>query len=75
MQTLALDRGGLPWDEFALRFSACASGVGSAIVGTRSLEHLRHNVGLLRHGGLPQQALEQIERRYAETGASWMGEI
>ena len=75
MQTLALDREGLPWDEFALRFSAWGSGVGSAIAGTRTLEHLLHNVGVLREGALPAQALAQIERRYAEFGASWMGEI
>ena len=75
MQALALQPDGLPWDEFALRFSACASGVGSAIVGTRSLEHLRRNVGLLRDGALPARALAQIEQRYAQFGAEWMGEI
>ncbi|MBL8511930.1 MAG: aldo/keto reductase [Betaproteobacteria bacterium] len=75
MQTLAYDRAGLPWDAMALRFSAFAPGVSSAIVGTASLTNLRHNVALVNAGPLPGDAMAIYRARFAEVGADWRGEI
>lgn len=75
MQALALESGGLPWDALALRFSAFAPGVGSAIAGTASVAHLRHNADLVNEGALPAPLLEQIDRRYRAVGNDWPGEI
>ncbi len=59
LKALAFDTLGLPWDEFALRFSAFAPNVGSAIVGTASLDHLRHNVRIAERGPCPPTRLAQ----------------
>jgi aryl-alcohol dehydrogenase-like predicted oxidoreductase len=75
MQTLNLDTLGLPWDAFALRFSTCAPGVGSGIVGTASLAHLQHNVAIVDAGALGADALAKIDRRYREIGGQWIGQI
>lgn len=75
MQALSLDTCGLAWDEFALRFSACAPGVCSAIVGTASIAHLRHNVAIVESGALTPDATAQIARRYREVGDLWLGQI
>ena len=75
MQTLALDTHGMPWDEFALRFSANAPGVCSAIVGTVSVAHLRHNIALVESGSLTPDAMERISQRYRQVGGQWSGQI
>ena len=75
MQALAYDVLGMPWDEFALRFSAFAPNVGSAIVGTTSTRHLRHNVGLAERGPLSIDAVAAIMARFRELGTDWHGEV
>ena len=75
MHALSLDTLGLPWDEFALRFAAHAPGVSSAIAGTTSIAHLKHNVEIVGRGVLPVEAIAAITRRYREVGAAWLGEI
>ena len=75
MHALSLDTLGLPWDEFALRFAAYAPGVSSAIAGTASIAHLKHNVEIVGCGALPAEAIAEITRRYREVGATWQGEI
>ncbi|MEO8102716.1 MAG: aldo/keto reductase [Betaproteobacteria bacterium] len=75
MQALALDTRGLPWDAFALRFSAYAPGIGSAIAGTGSVSHLRHNIALVEAGALAAEAMQEISRRYLDVGGQWSGEI
>ena len=75
MHALSLDTQGLPWDEFALRFAAYAPGVSSAIAGTTSIAHLKHNVEIVARGALSAEAIAEITRRYREVGATWQGEI
>jgi aryl-alcohol dehydrogenase-like predicted oxidoreductase len=75
MQQLALDRGGLPWDEFALRFTAHQPTVSSAIVGTASIEHLRRNVALAEKGPLPAELERAARERFDAVGANWRGEV
>ena len=75
MQQLAYDTAGLPWDELALRFSAFQPGVSSAIVGTASVERLRHNVGLAQKGPLPGPMVNALRARFAAMGGAWLGEV
>ena len=75
MQALGYDLAGLPWDELALRFATHAPTVGSAIVGTASVAHLRHNVALADKGPLPADVFGAITARYRELGTHWPGEI
>ncbi|WP_235610374.1 aldo/keto reductase [Deinococcus aerius] len=75
LQTLRLDPGDLDWNEFALRFSAFAPGVSSAIVGTARVENLERNVAVVEKGPLPAELLRQIEAAWAEHGQGWGGEV
>jgi len=75
LQQLAYDSAGLPWDEFALRFSAHQPAVSCAIVGTASAAHLRHNVALAAKGPLPADLVTAVRQRFAAVGAGWRGEV
>ena len=75
MQQLAYDSAGLPWDEFALRFSAWQPTVSCAIVGTASIEHLKHNIALAMKGPLPEHVVTAVRERYAAVGTGWSGEV
>ena len=71
LHELDLDPSGLDWAEFALRFTAHAPGVHSAITGTAKLAHLRRNVGAASQGPLPTAAREGIDRAWLRRGVSW----
>lgn len=75
MQRLAYDTAGMPWDEFALRFSAYRTEVSCAIVGTASIEHFRHNVVIVEKGPLPADTVAAVRERFTALGAGWRGEI
>ena len=68
LRALALDPAGLAWDELALRFTAYAPGVHSAITGTASLEHLQRNIQILDAGPLPREVLDQIDAAWHRVG-------
>jgi aryl-alcohol dehydrogenase-like predicted oxidoreductase len=71
LRELALDPAPLGWTELALRFSAYAPGVHTAIVGTASPEHLRGNVALAEQGPLPAEVLVDIEAAWERVGSGW----
>ncbi|MPY65441.1 aldo/keto reductase [Deinococcus sp. SDU3-2] len=75
LRALRLDPGGLEWDEFALRFSAFAPGVSSAIVGTARVENLERNAAIVERGPLPADLLAQIGAAWTEHGGEWGGEV
>jgi len=75
LRALALDPGGLDWDEFALRWSAFAPGVSSVIAGTRRTRSLARNVELLSRGPLPPEALARVEAAWQREGRGWQGEL
>ena len=71
LRELDHDPGDLDWAELALRFTAYAPGVDSAIVGTAHVEHLRSNLALAERGPLPADVLERLDQRWREIGDRW----
>jgi aryl-alcohol dehydrogenase-like predicted oxidoreductase len=74
-QEMALDIGGLDWDEFSMRFSAFAPNVSCAIVGTSSIANLRRNIRSIEAGPLPEALFDAARGRFMQLGAHWQGEI
>jgi aryl-alcohol dehydrogenase-like predicted oxidoreductase len=66
---------GLPWDELAVRFAAWAPGVGCALVGTSSLDHLRRNLELAARGPLPAGQVEALRVRFKAHDQGWVGPV
>lgn len=62
-------------NDVALRFAAFTSGVASAIVGSRSLEHLRANVASIERGPLPADAYALIRVWWERNGSEWRGVV
>ena len=75
MQAMRLDRGGLDWQEYALRFATFQPGVGSVIVGTRSIGHLRRNAELVERGPLPDDVVASIRAAFAAADDGWTGQV
>jgi aryl-alcohol dehydrogenase-like predicted oxidoreductase len=75
MHTLQLDTNGLPWQDFALRFSAFAPSVSSAIVGTGSIENLLYNIERVEQGALSEAQFEHIYEAFRKHGSTWTGQI
>ncbi len=75
MHAMQLDTSGLPWQDFALRFSAFAPAVSSAIVGTGSIENLLYNIERAEQGPLTDAQFEHIYVAFKKYGASWTGQI
>jgi aryl-alcohol dehydrogenase-like predicted oxidoreductase len=71
---MALDTGGLDFQEMAIRFAGHAEGVSAIITGTRSLDHLRQNVQALAKGPLSAERDAAIRAAFAERGP-WPGKI
>ena len=71
LRELQLEPRDLDWAEFALRFSAYAPGVHSAIVGTAKLENLRRNVEAANRGPLPAAMLAHIDHAWQRVGSDW----
>jgi aryl-alcohol dehydrogenase-like predicted oxidoreductase len=75
LRAMNLSPGELPWDEFALRFSAFSPGVSACIVGTSRIEHLRRAVDAVARGPLPEVLLDEVRSAFARHGSHWGGEV
>ncbi len=79
LHTLNMDairqQAGLDWLDLALRFTAYAPGVHSAIVGTASIQNLERNIDLVQQGPLPLDVLTHIEAAWTQHGLEWGGEV
>ena len=71
LRALALEPGELDWTELALRFTAYAPGVHTAIVGTASPTHLRRDVAAAAHGPLPPAVLDAVDEAWSRVGSDW----
>lgn len=65
------DLAGLGWAELALRFSAYAPGVGTAIVGTADPTNLAANVAAAARGPLPADVLTTLDAAWRRVGRDW----
>jgi aryl-alcohol dehydrogenase-like predicted oxidoreductase len=75
LQSLRAELGKVEWPNLALRFSAYAPGVGSVIVGTKSLENLRANVAIAREGPLDESLVARLREWFARSDRDWRGQI
>ena len=66
---------GTDWLGYALRFTAFQPGLSSMIIGTKSLDHFRHNIALLEHGPLPQDVLDHTHNLFRRHDNNWVGEV
>jgi aryl-alcohol dehydrogenase-like predicted oxidoreductase len=71
LRALEYDFGGLEPAELALRFTAYAPGVHSAIVGTAKLANLQRNLEAVEHGPLPAELQEHLDATWRRVGADW----
>jgi aryl-alcohol dehydrogenase-like predicted oxidoreductase len=58
--------------DLAIRFAAFAPGVSCALVGTRSLDHLRDNAESIGRGPLPESAVAAIRSGFRP---EWSGQV
>jgi aryl-alcohol dehydrogenase-like predicted oxidoreductase len=75
MQKMQLDPQDLPWQDFALRFTAFAPNVSSAIVGTSSIENLVYNIDCIGDGSLPEAQVRIIRETFLKHGDQWDGQV
>ena len=70
---------GLPedtdWLGLALRFTAHAPGVASAIVGTSKLAHFKQNLAAVAQGPLPAEQQALLRERFSQHQQGWAGLI
>lgn len=74
-KAMGIDPAGLPWDELALRFSAYAPGVSCCIVGTKRIDHLKHNADMAARGPLPAELVEAIRAAFRAHDQGWAGQV
>ncbi|HEY0140483.1 MAG TPA: aldo/keto reductase [Thermoanaerobaculia bacterium] len=67
-----IDRGGMSWDELALRFTLGVPGVHSAIVGSRNLDNMRANIAIASKGPLPEEIHRSVRQSFR---TEWPGKI
>lgn len=74
-QSLGLWSDDLPMTDLAIRFSAFAAGVSSAVVGSRHLGHLEQLAQAVAQGPLDAEAQALLFKAHSEKGQNWQGEI
>ena len=66
---------GIPWDEYALRFSAFLPGVHTCIAGTSKLSNLERNLAIIEKGPLPQDVVDATRRLFKQHDDNWTGQV
>jgi aryl-alcohol dehydrogenase-like predicted oxidoreductase len=75
MRELGLEPSDGDWAGTAIRFSAYAPGVSTAIVGTASPEHLQSAAAAVERGPLPPDDLARWQGAWASRTPAWPGEL
>jgi aryl-alcohol dehydrogenase-like predicted oxidoreductase len=75
MQAMQLDPGDVDWHELALRFSAFAPGVASALVGTTRVDHLLEDIAAIEKGPLPEWQRLRIFASFQSKDRGWGGHV
>ncbi len=75
LQAMQLDLNPDQLLAFALRFTAYTPGVHSCIVGSRSLDHMQHNLELVQQGPLQPQLYQYLTSQFQAHDQGWVGQI
>jgi aryl-alcohol dehydrogenase-like predicted oxidoreductase len=75
MQAMQLVPPSGEWLDMAMRWSAFAPGVSSAIVGTSDLGHLHEAIGAVERGDLEADVRSRIETAFAAKDRDWAGKV
>ncbi len=75
LQAMAIAPADGDWTATAIRFSAFADGVATAILGTSSPEHLRGALDGLALGPLPEAEVQRWADAFAEHGEQWPPQV
>jgi aryl-alcohol dehydrogenase-like predicted oxidoreductase len=75
LKAMGIEANDMNWQELAIRFAAHAPAVGSAIVGTSSIEHLLQNKNHLELGPLQTERVETLRRLFRQHDDNWVGQI
>jgi aryl-alcohol dehydrogenase-like predicted oxidoreductase len=75
MHAMQLDPGPEGWLDLALRFSAFAPGVSTAIVGTSRAAHLARCAEIVERGDISQDLRRRIETSFAVKSRGWGGKV
>jgi len=75
MNAMQLSVASWDWLDVAVRWSAFAPGVSSAIIGTSRLDHLEEAVRAAENGDLPANRRNQIATAFAAKDRGWGGKI
>lgn len=75
LHALGLEPADGDWLATALRFSAFAPGVSTAIVGTGSEQHLHQALAAEKLGPLPEQEFVRWREAFAPHGGDWPGDV
>jgi aryl-alcohol dehydrogenase-like predicted oxidoreductase len=59
--------------ELFIRFSAFATGVNSAIIGTSNIDHLKKGIDAVNKGKLPEDVYSEIRKAFSENDDNWIG--
>jgi aryl-alcohol dehydrogenase-like predicted oxidoreductase len=71
----ALQAAAIPFEEAAIRFTAFAGGVGSALLGTASPAHLAAAAAAVAKGPLPEGVARALQEEWQRAGSGWRGRI
>jgi aryl-alcohol dehydrogenase-like predicted oxidoreductase len=79
LQRMEIDPRRLPpdllWPELALRFSAFAPGVTSALVGSKSVAHLQACASLVGRGPLDPEIVAHLVDAFRTSDDGWVGQV
>lgn len=75
LKKMKINSDGLDWTELAVRFSVFTEGVSTAIIGTRSLEHLKEDIKAFEKGPLNKTLIRHIRDEFSRNDDDWIGLI
>jgi aryl-alcohol dehydrogenase-like predicted oxidoreductase len=63
------------WVDLALRFTIFQSGVHTAIVGSRNIDHVKGNINIVAQGALPEQVTRSMREAWLKNdNGAWKGQ-
>ena len=75
LKKMQFDPHGMEMVELALRFSAFAPGVTTAIIGSSKIDHVKKHIDSIEKGTLPEEIMEYIQSVFIKNDDNWEGLI